>query len=256
MRYRLGISQPARQLFVIRRFGFKREEFWFIISGLNLRLREINRILMNTRRCTCLEADQLKAKLTQVLGQAHRRLLIVRTALICQLAHNHFTAQIRSSRQNNSLAAVYCTGLGNDAGTFSVLHNQLLNHPLAKCQIRRLLHRFFHGVLIKVFIRLGTQCMNRRSFACIKHAQLNKGLINVAAHLAAQRIDFTDDMSFGRTADRRITWHECHHIQVNRNHQCFAAHPGCSQSSLAAGMAGAYDHYVIAASFITHFYSS
>ncbi|MNC28154.1 hypothetical protein D3C75_763530 [compost metagenome] len=107
-------------------------------------------------------------------------------------------------------------------------------------------------MLVKEFICLRAQGMNCWTFTRVEHPQLNKSLVDVTAHLSAKRIDFTDYMSFGRTADRRITWHECHHIQVNSNHQSIAAHPGRSKSSLAAGMSGAYDHYVIAASFIAH----
>ncbi|MNN05484.1 hypothetical protein D3C81_1182460 [compost metagenome] len=167
---------------------------------------------MHTWWCACLETHKIKTKLAQILGKSYRRLLIVRAALISQLTHNNFAAQIGSCSQDNRFTVVYRTCLRNYTCTSAILNNQFFHHSLAKRQIRCFLHRFFHRMLIQEFVGLCAQCMYSRTFPCVKHAQLNKGFINIAAHFTAKCIDFTYNMPFGRTAYGRIAWHEGHHI--------------------------------------------
>ena len=87
--------------------------------------------------------------------------------------------------------------------------------------------------------------MNRRPLARIEHAELDAGLIGVDAHFAAQRIELTDQMAFGRPAYRRVAGHHGDIIHGQRGQQRAAANTGSSQSCLDTGMTGTnYNHIV------------
>ncbi|MMZ61599.1 hypothetical protein D1872_237580 [compost metagenome] len=190
------------------------------------------------------------------MRQSHRRLLVVRSAFVHKLAHNDFAAQIRSGGQHHGLSPVFRTCLGDHTDALTVLDDQLLHHTLTHRQVRLPLHRFLHRLLVQKLVRLRPQGMNGRPFPRIQHPHLDKSLVDIAAHFPAERIHFAYHMAFRRTADRRIARHKRHHIQVDRDHQRAAAHPGRRQSGFTAGMTRPYDDNVITSGNITHLETS
>ena len=62
-----------------------------------------------------------------------------------------------------------------------------------------------------------------------------------AAHLAAQGVDFLDELSLGEAPDGRVARHEGEGIEIDVEQECVAPHARGGQRCLAPGMAGA-DH--------------
>ena len=96
-----------------------------------------------------------------------------------------------------------------------------------------------------MFVRLGTEGMYRRTLGCVQHFALNEGLIDVLTHLAAQCVDFTNQMTLTGTADGRIARHHGHGFQVHGAQQSLLTHTGRSQGRFAAGMSGADNDHIV-----------
>ena len=63
-------------------------------------------------------------------------------------------------------------------------------------------------------------------------------------HLAAERVDFLDQVSLADAADRRVARHLADVVEVQRDHQGVAAHACGGERRLDAGMARADDDHV------------
>ena len=83
--------------------------------------------------------------------------------------------------------------------------------------------------------------MDCRTLGLVQHFGLNKGLVDILSHFTAKCIDFTHQMSLGRTADVRITGHHGNAVHIHREDNRTKSDSGCSQRGLAACMTRA-DH--------------
>jgi hypothetical protein len=63
--------------------------------------------------------------------------------------------------------------------------------------------------------------------------------IDGAAHLAAQRIELADQMTFAEAADRRVARHERDPVAAQRHDRRAQAHPRRPERRLAASVTGA-----------------
>ena len=86
---------------------------------------------------------------------------------------------------------------GEQAGSVSLDHREVGAGP----------HQIHHRCLIEVFIGLGPGSLNSGAFAAVQNTELNPGLIDDAAHHAAQGIDLANEMSLTESADGWIAWH-------------------------------------------------
>ena len=90
-------------------------------------------------------------------------------------------------------------------------------------------------------VRLRARRPHRRTAAAIEQLELNAGRIDRAAHQAAERIDFADEMPLRRAADRRIAGHERNRLGRERAEPNPAPHTSRRPRGLDPRMAGA-DH--------------
>jgi hypothetical protein len=127
----------------------------------------------------------------------------------------------------------------------AALQLQLLDQRLFEFQVLLPLQRVLHGEAVELLVRLGAQCLDGGTLACIEHPYLNEGLISVASHLSAEGVYLPDQMPLGRTADGGIAGHQHHIVHVHSKQQRAAAHPGCRQRRLTPRMPRAYNDNIV-----------
>src|SRR5439155_14962667 len=104
-------------------------------------------------------------------------------------------------------------------------------------------HRGLHRHTALLLVALRPQRAHGRPVPRVEHAELDAGLVGVATHLAAQRVDLLHEVALGDAADRWIAGHLRDLVLIHREQGRARAHAGRGQRSLAAGMASAdYDH--------------
>ena len=72
----------------------------------------------------------------------------------------------------------------------------------------------------------------------IEQPELNSSAVDNATHDAAERVDFSDQMSFRNSPDRGIARHLPDEIEVQRNQTSLGAEASCGRRGLAACVAG------------------
>jgi hypothetical protein len=110
---------------------------------------------------------------------------------------------------------------------------------LSDFEIRRVLKFVFHVAAIEIHIRLGARGPNGWAFFAIKDAVLDTGFIDGFAHLATERIDFFDQVSFGGAANSWVTAHGADAFDVLGDEKCLGSRACRAQRSLAAGVTAA-----------------
>ena len=206
------------------------------ITGLFLRLGIINRIPVNSRRRSGLETLELEAETFQIFRKLDCRLRIIGTGRIHQFANDDLAACSRSGRQNDRFCSVAGPCICHDALDLSFFNDQVVNDALAQRQIRLFFKRVLHFNRILALVGLRAQRSDGRSLARVQHSHLNVRFISVAPHFAAQSIDFANDDAFGRTANGRVAWHECHHFKIDRDQEGLVAHPTCRKGCFTSRM--------------------
>ena len=98
--------------------------------------------------------------------------------------------------------------------------------------------------MIKSFVLLRAERLNRRALASVEHFYLHHRLIRVYAHFAAERVEFADEMPFRRSAYRRIARHKSDIVEIYGGESRFHSRPRESERGFATGMPGADHHGV------------
>ena len=120
-----------------------------------------------------------------------------------------------------------------------VFHSQNVSYlSLLNSEIISGFEYFSHLKAIHLFIRLSPKTMNCRTLGYIKHLGLNKGLINILAHLTAESIYFTNQMSLRASSDIRITWHESNTVNTDCKYHGIKPKTGTGKCCLTTCMAG------------------
>ncbi len=127
--------------------------------------------------------------------------------------------------------ALYRTSLRDESRDF-VFKNR---------QIRSCRDNLLHPKRILALVALHARGLYRRTPACVQRLELQTAQICIHAHFAAQRIQFTHQMRFGKSANRWITWHHRNRRALPRDQYRAAAHARRHKRCLSARMA-ATDH--------------
>jgi hypothetical protein len=78
-----------------------------------------------------------------------------------------------------------------------------------------------------------------RALGAVEHPELDAGGVDDLAHLAAEGIDFADNLAFGNAADSGVAAHLCHGVSAHGQEGGAEANAGSGESGLDACMAGA-----------------
>ena len=170
-----------------------------------------------------------------------RRLQSVRAGICAHITVNTPRIQINAGTENGSLTVVNRAGNGLYTRQNTVFHDQLRNLHLADRQMIGIFKNLAHRLAVRPLIRLRTQRMHRRSLRLIQHFRLNKRLINIFTHLAAERVDLFYEVSLRRASDVRVARHHGDAVDTYRKYNRFQPHPRCRKCCLASRMACADD---------------
>ena len=102
--------------------------------------------------------------------------------------------------------------------------------------MRLQLQGMLHDLLVMSPVRLCAQRMNRRPLAEVQHPILDAGPVRGLSHLAAQRVQFPDQMALPGSADGGVARHVPHAVQVHREADRLHPESGRGQRSLDPGM--------------------
>ncbi len=109
------------------------------------------------------------------------------------------------------------------------------------CQISGFADRLLHGGGVELAVGLRSWAADRRSLAAVEHAELDAAGIRDPTHQAVERVDFPDQMSFAKAADRRVAGHCPNGGKAVRDQGRPGAHPCGRGRGLTAGVPTAYD---------------
>jgi len=87
-----------------------------------------------------------------------------------------------------------------------------------------------------MLVALNTRCAHSRTFPRIESAKLDAGVIRVASHLAAKRIEIGHNMGFRHSSDGWIARHPRDRIPVHCDKNRVKSHARGNQCSLTSGM--------------------
>ena len=166
---------------------------------------------------------------------------------------NHLTGQtarakIRSGTQYNCLTVIRCPRYRLYTGnllTIAFFCKDLGNLRLSDRQMLRILQCIPHLHAVIRLIRLCTQRMNCRSLGFVQHFRLNKRLINIDSHLAAKRINLTNQVPLGASADIRITRHQGNTVYTHGKNNCLKSQSRTGKRRLASRMSRSHNCHII-----------
>ena len=143
--------------------------------------------------------------------------------------------------QDDRVRMEHQTDLRHDAGDPVTLDEQIVDGLLEQREVGLVLEPVADGALVQHPIRLGPRRAHRRPLAGVENAELDARLVRGQRHRPAQRIHFLDQVPLADPADRRVAGHLAQRLDVVREQQRGAAHPGRRQRCLGAGMAATHD---------------
>ncbi len=122
---------------------------------------------------------------------------------------------------------------------------QCSDFALFKVKIVLLFKNPLHSKPVELLVGLGTRCSNGRSLFSVQNAKLDAGSVYILRHLAAQSINFLDQMPLCQTTYRGVTGHQGNRIQIDRQQHRTAPHTGRRQSGFAPCVSGADNNYIV-----------
>ncbi len=92
---------------------------------------------------------------------------------------------------------------------------------------------------------LGAGRVHGRSAAEVEGLRLQGGRVRIAAHFAAQGVQFVDEVAFGESADRGIAGHAREGVPARGDEKGGAPHARGDKRRFAPGMSAAHYDYII-----------
>ena len=239
-----GAGDAALDLRVFDAVGQDRERLRWLVARLHLYRVPIDGPAIKPRGSAGFQATkgytqalkcQGKAQSRRFANPAGRRLLF---AAVNQSAQEG--AGSENHRAGDEFAAINQLQTGNSAIRNRHIVNLAFDHDEIGC--------FPHGLLnrggIELAVGLGAGTAHRRPFAAVQNPKLDTAEVSSAAHQAVHGIDFTDQMAFSETSDRRIAGHRADGRESMSNQCGVGAEARGSRGRLGSGMPTTYNDYV------------
>ena len=157
-----------------------------------------------------------KADFCQALRQVIGGREAVRTGFLHHAPRDRFAVQVYARAKDYRLAGDNSAVGGFHARAFAVFYQNFACFRLNDTEIFSVFKHPFHFRVIGVFIRLRAERLHRRALADIEHTDLQGGLVRHDPHFPAERVDFADEVSFCRTADRGVAGQKRDTVEIER----------------------------------------
>jgi hypothetical protein len=99
--------------------------------------------------------------------------------------------------------------------------------------------------MVTVLIGLRTKTLHRRTLSFVKHTQLQTGFVGNNTHLTTQSVNFPNQMTFARSAYRRIAGKKSNIVKTHACKQSLMTFSGAGKRRFAAGMPRPYHNYFV-----------
>lgn len=152
--------------------------------------------------------------------------------------------QESSTGQNGGTARNPATIHHNNGGDPIIHHFNIKGVTFNNRQIFNRVDFALHRLAVKPPVSLSPRSSNRRAFFTIEHAKLDTGSVSDPAHQTVQCINLANQMSFAKTANRRVAGHHPNRLTLMGNEGGFCTMSRGSGSGFTAGVA-ASDNYDI-----------
>jgi len=123
------------------------------------------------------------------------------------MADVNFTAQERSSCQNNALCVENLSISRLNAHNAVIFDDEILNGERFNGEVWIVKECVLHRFLIEMSVRLSPRPAHSRTFRAVQQAELNARGIGNMAHQAVHRVNLPDKMSLTKPANGRIAGH-------------------------------------------------
>ena len=187
---------------------------------------------MNARGGTRLKPTHRNPKCLQTYGKLRTREHIIGTRRIIQLPNMYLSVKIRTRSDYCRLTRINRAELSPHGNNFPVLNVNRRYLGLFNKQIRCVLQCLLHIRVIFNAITLNPQTVNSGALSPVQYARLYKRSVRRPAHLAAKRVNLTDDLPFSRATYTRIARHISNTVKRQRKYSGFQSKPSRRQSSL------------------------
>ncbi|CCK13877.1 hypothetical protein BN126_4080 [Cronobacter sakazakii 680] len=162
----IGVRDVARHLtrMLIRR-AHKREDRHWIVAMLLVEHAKIDSARVNTRRRSGFQTADAQRQFPQATRQRYGRRIARTAAAVVIKSDVNFAVEERADRQDNRFRAEFQAHLRDGTDNAIVFHDQIVNGLLEDHQIRLILQRGTHSLLVQHAICLSAGGAYGRTFA-------------------------------------------------------------------------------------------
>ena len=132
------------------------------------------------------------------------------------IADNNARVEIYSAGNYDCIAIKVLSRRGNYALHLAVFDYDFFDFRLYHIEPVGGLQSLLHTKVIHSFVGLTSKTVHRRTFAEVEHTQLEKIVVGVDAHLSAESVDFSHEMTFGGSAYIRVARHKRYAVHRQR----------------------------------------
>ena len=231
-----GIGQVTKDLRQRDAIGENRERSRHVVAGRRLELREIDGILRDARRRSCLQPAQSQAEAAERIGKRLGRRLAESPSDGLRFSGVHQRAEKSAGGDDDGARAKLGAVCKRDAS-----RREPRNGSLNDGEVRFAGEDVVYGPGVKLAIALRARSLHRRTLRSIEDLVLNGGAIGGLAHQPAEGVDFFDEVAFRETADGRIARHAADRGALHGDHRHARPAPGAHPGGLGPRVA-ASDH--------------
>ena len=132
--------------------------------------------------------------------------------------------------------------IGQDYATeLAIFETKIVGLTFQYGQMRRSFDHVAHPFGVGVFVALGPKGLYGRTFFGIECTELDAGAVAVDSHLAAQCVQFADDMRLGDPANGGVAGHSGNGQAIHGEECRVDSHAGRGQCRFASRVAGTDD---------------
>ncbi len=215
---------------------------WLGVTALLLEPRVVDRGAPQTRRGAGLQPPEREPEITQRVREVDRRELARPAGAVPYQSHVDQPTEKGPGRDDDRPRAMADADLILDADDPARVEDEARRLTLPDLQARLALDGPLHRAPIAGAIALGARRAHRRSARSVERLELDRGVVGVASHLAAERVDLADQVTLRGAADGRVARHLADRVEVHGEQQRAASHARGGQRGLASRVTGAdYD---------------
>ena len=170
-----------------------------LVARLHIGLGEVDAATQKAGGRAGLEAAEFKPEFDERGGETLGRCFARAPARLLVGSNVHEPAQKGAGGDDDSLAEVLNFQGGLDPSHDAVAMEELRRLSLLDVETWLLFADPFEAELVGLFIGLRARSPDGGTAFRIEHPKLEAGKIGVAAHLAAERVDFAGEMAFGES---------------------------------------------------------